>query len=63
LCPQFAHETGGLEALAQTFLIKSAKANILIDTCIENDKKRTDVPNWANLKTTFFPVPNEENLS
>ena len=54
LCPQFADETGRLRALVQTFLIKSAKKNILIDTCIGNDKKRTDVRDWANLKTTFL---------
>jgi glyoxylase-like metal-dependent hydrolase (beta-lactamase superfamily II) len=54
LCPQFADETGRLKALVQAFLIKSAGKNILIDTCIGNDKKRTDVQDWANLKTTFL---------
>jgi glyoxylase-like metal-dependent hydrolase (beta-lactamase superfamily II) len=54
LCPHFADELGNLKALVQAFLIKSDGKNILIDSCNGNDKARTDIPEWANLKTDFL---------
>jgi glyoxylase-like metal-dependent hydrolase (beta-lactamase superfamily II) len=54
LCPQFADEAGHLKALVQSFLIKSDHKNILIDTCIGNDKPRTNILAWANLRTDFL---------
>jgi len=54
LYPNYADENGNLKALVQSFLIKSENKNILIDTCNGNDKKRTDLPEWANLKTDFL---------
>jgi glyoxylase-like metal-dependent hydrolase (beta-lactamase superfamily II) len=54
LYPHFADKEGNLKALVQGFLIKSNKKNILIDTCNGNDKSRTDVPEWSNLKIDFI---------
>ena len=54
LYPHFADESGNLKALVQCFLIKSDDKNILIDACNGNDKARTDIPEWANLKTDFL---------
>src|SRR5439155_24920214 len=54
LCPHFADEQGKLKAWVQSFLIKSDDKNILIDTCIGNDKPRTNILPWANLHTDFL---------
>lgn len=54
LSPHFADEAGKLKALVQGFLIRSDNKSILIDTCNGNDKARTDVPEWANLRTDFL---------
>jgi glyoxylase-like metal-dependent hydrolase (beta-lactamase superfamily II) len=54
LYPHFADEAGNLRALVQCFLIRSGGKNILIDTCIGNDKTHTDVPEWARLHTDFL---------
>lgn len=54
LCPHFADEAGNLKALVQGFVIRSGDNVILIDTCNGNDKKRTDIPEWANLQTNFL---------
>lgn len=54
LYPHFADESGNLKALVQGFLIKSNNKYILIDTCNGNDKSRTDVPEWSNLKIDFI---------
>jgi len=60
LHPNFADDKGNLKALVQCFLIKSENKNILIDTCNGNDKNRTDVPEWANLKTDFLKKITEQ---
>ncbi len=54
LSPDFADENGKLKATVNCFLIKSNGKNILIDTCNGNNKKRTDLPVWGNLKTDFL---------
>lgn len=54
LYPHFADAAGNLRAQVQSFLIRSDNKNILIDTCNGNDKVRTDIPVWANLKTDFL---------
>ena len=54
LSPHFADEAGHLKALVQAFLIRSDGKNILIDACNGNDKSRTDIPEWSNLRTDFL---------
>jgi glyoxylase-like metal-dependent hydrolase (beta-lactamase superfamily II) len=54
LQPHFANADGSLRALVQSFLIKSAGRNILIDTCVGNDKARAEVPEWSDLSTSFL---------
>lgn len=54
LSPHFADEGGKLKAQVQCFLIKSGNRNILIDSCNGNDKKRTDLAAWSNLRTGFL---------
>jgi len=54
LYPHFADEAGNLRSLVQCFLIRSGDKNILIDTCIGNDKTHSDVPEWAGLHTDYL---------
>jgi glyoxylase-like metal-dependent hydrolase (beta-lactamase superfamily II) len=54
LYPHFADQAGNFRALVQGFLIRSDNKNILIDTCVGNDKVRGDVTEWSNLKTDFL---------
>src|SRR3989338_10118338 len=54
LYPNFADRNGNLASYVQSFLIKSEGKNILIDTCNGNNKTRTDLPEWQNLKTDFL---------
>ncbi len=63
LRPNFADDQGKLKALVQAFLIRSEDKNILIDTCIGNDKPRNDVPEWSNLQSNFLLNLNELGIS
>ena len=54
LYPQFIDNEGNLFANVQSFLIKTANANILIDTCNGNEKFRESIPEWGNLKTDYL---------
>ncbi|MBI1805106.1 MAG: MBL fold metallo-hydrolase [Ignavibacteriae bacterium] len=63
LSPHFADDQGNLKALVQGFLIKSDGKNILIDTCNGNDKRRIDIPEWANLQTGFLQKLGEFRLT
>lgn len=54
LVPYFADEDGHLKALVQAFLVKSDGRNILIDSCVGNDKKRPEVAEWDGLRTDFL---------
>ena len=47
-------ENGKFKAWVQSFLIKTKDFTILVDTCNGNEKKRTDVPEWNNLRTAFL---------
>ena len=53
LIPDFADSDGNLKGVVQSFLIKSGKNNILIDTCIGNGKKTGYQP-WDELKSNFL---------
>lgn len=52
--PNFADEQGNLKALVQAFVIDTGEQRIIVDTCIGNEKSRTDIPNWGNLQTNFL---------
>jgi glyoxylase-like metal-dependent hydrolase (beta-lactamase superfamily II) len=52
--PHFVGEKGNLNAQVQSFLIRSGKHLVLIDTCNGNDKSRPNVPTWGNLKINFL---------
>lgn len=54
LSPHFAQKNGSLKALVQTFLVKSQKKLILIDTGNGNGKKRPHCPTWGNLNTDYL---------
>ena len=54
LYPDFADSKGNLKALVQSFLVKSEGKIILIDTCNGNNKIRSDLQEWGNLKTDFI---------
>lgn len=54
LHPNFADAEGNLKAVVQSFVVESEGKRILIDTCNGNDKQRTDLPQWGNLKTDFL---------
>lgn len=54
LLPDFIHPTGAMKAQVQGFLIQSEGKNVIVDTCNGDDKQRTDIPEWGNLKTDFL---------
>lgn len=54
LVPDFANEDGSLKALVQSFVIDTDKKKILVDTCVGNDKTRTDIEAWSNLQEDFL---------
>ena len=54
LVPHFADSEGNLKALVQAFIVDTGKTRIIIDTCLGNEKKRTDVPEWGSLQTDFL---------
>lgn len=63
LVPNFADKDGKLKALVQSFLVKSNRKNILIDTCNGNGKKRPNVPTWGNLQTDYLKKFNESGIT
>jgi glyoxylase-like metal-dependent hydrolase (beta-lactamase superfamily II) len=63
LIPHFADSEGNLKAAVQGFLIRSSGRNILIDTCVGNDKERAEVPEWSQLDTAFLTGLNNLGLS
>lgn len=63
LQPYFADPEGNLKAIVQSFLIRSGERNILVDTCIGNNKQRDEVAEWSNLKTPFLEGLSELGLS
>lgn len=46
--------SGQINAIVQAFLFDFGERKLMIDTCIGNDKDRTDVPDWANLNLDFL---------
>lgn len=63
LKPYFIGEKGNLKALVQSFLIKSKRKNILIDTCNGNGKERPNLPTWGNLHTDFLDKFRDSGIS
>jgi glyoxylase-like metal-dependent hydrolase (beta-lactamase superfamily II) len=54
LTPDFVDGTGRLRGMVQAFLIVSRDQKIIVDSGVGNRKKRTPVPGWDNLQTTFL---------
>jgi glyoxylase-like metal-dependent hydrolase (beta-lactamase superfamily II) len=54
LRPHFADEEGNLKAVVQAFVIETDGKKILVDSCVGNGKRRTDLPEWNNLGTDFL---------
>lgn len=63
LYPDFADEEGNLKAVVQAFLVSSGSLRILVDTCVGNDKPRTDIPEWSDLHTDFLARFDELGVS
>lgn len=54
LVPYWADKGGKLNAVVQSFLVKTPDKNILVDTCNGNDKQRPTMPEWSNLQIDFL---------
>lgn len=54
LTPPYTTEQGKLKAVNQSFLLKINGKNVLIDTCVGNDRPRPGFPEWGNLKTQYL---------
>src|SRR5262249_7814298 len=54
LQPDYADESGNLKALVQSFVVETPTKRILVDTCVGNAKRRTDIPEWNNLQTDYL---------
>ncbi len=54
LYPSYCNTNGTLKAVVQSFLISIRGIRILVDTCVGNDKPRTDLPGWHALQTPFL---------
>ncbi|MBI4532884.1 MAG: MBL fold metallo-hydrolase [Candidatus Melainabacteria bacterium] len=54
LKPHFVDDKNRLKALVQAFIVQTPDACILVDTCIGNDKKRSEIAEWNNLQTDFL---------
>jgi glyoxylase-like metal-dependent hydrolase (beta-lactamase superfamily II) len=53
LYPTFADETGKIKMTIQALIIESLGKRIIVDTCIGNDKVRTN-PEWNKLQLPFL---------
>jgi len=62
LIPRYADCNGKLKGVIQSFLIKSGTNNILVDTCVGNDKPRSYKP-WKNANTDFLIKLEELNIA
>ena len=49
----FSNEEGKIKLTIQALIIESQGKRILVDTCIGNEKQRSN-PAWANLQTPFL---------
>jgi glyoxylase-like metal-dependent hydrolase (beta-lactamase superfamily II) len=54
LTPHFVDRAGRLRGLVQAFVIVIAGKVIVVDPGVGNGKKRTAVPGWSDLATTFL---------
>ncbi|MBV1878433.1 MAG: MBL fold metallo-hydrolase [Pseudomonadales bacterium] len=53
LQPYFLHENGKAPLSIHTFLVQTADTNIIVDTCIGNDKPRA-MPDWNKRQGSFL---------
>ena len=53
LRPHFAFDDGTLKACIQALVLESQGRRIVVDTCVGNDKLRTN-PLWNKLQTAFI---------
>lgn len=51
--PHFADETGRMRGSIHALIIDTPEHNIIVDTCIGNDKER-GIPAWNQLQTSFL---------
>lgn len=54
LYPQFADENGVLKSSNQSFIIKSGKSVIVVDTADGEGKIRSDLPEWSDFHTAYL---------
>jgi len=54
LLPKDKMTMGLLNASLHTYVIRTPKFNILVDTCLGNDKARTVIPDWVGLSTDYI---------
>jgi glyoxylase-like metal-dependent hydrolase (beta-lactamase superfamily II) len=55
LLPHFLHaESGRMIQSVHTYVIRTLRHTILVDTCIGNDKERPSTPPWSGLSTPWL---------
>jgi glyoxylase-like metal-dependent hydrolase (beta-lactamase superfamily II) len=54
LTPHFAHETGEMRGVIQTFVVEAPEHTIVVDTCVGDGKERKLVPEWNDAQTGFL---------
>jgi glyoxylase-like metal-dependent hydrolase (beta-lactamase superfamily II) len=54
LAPRFSDRDGRLAAAIQSFVVRSGGQTILVDTGVGDGKERTELPEWAWLRTGFL---------
>ncbi|MEA2840986.1 MAG: hypothetical protein QOF41_2316 [Methylobacteriaceae bacterium] len=54
LQPHFADPEGRLKMAVQSFLVKTPKQRIIVDTGLGNDKQGRAIPGWNELHTSFL---------
>src|SRR5690242_10901549 len=59
LCPRFLSEDGRLILCIQSYVIRTGRHTILIDTCVGNHKPRPTRPFWHMMNTDCY----ERNLA
>lgn len=54
LIPNYATEQGKLKSVNQSFLVNIDGKNLLIDTCVGNNRPRPGFPEWSDLTTDYL---------
>ncbi len=54
LLPKDKMTKGVLNASLHTYVIRTPRFNILVDTCLGNDKQRHAIPDWNGLNTDYL---------